>query len=467
MSIDMYLSEVRSQTSSAVQLANAYSQAIGAITDSCRAFMDAPLSGQTYDSAKIYFTTVYPPLVNGVTMVCEALTEAHQKFPDDFEQTVDSCDIKESELKEKIAQGKQVLQAQYKAIDSLEESDPALEQSIMRTQATIAKLEEKLSQLYLFNGSSPGIFSDVESLLNQLNQGISEVGKGSAWNASSGTFELNRMSLSWIQPLNEKWKERGQSKMDSELNKELKKYTLIECYDAFNNRVTWSIEHNGKRLDNPALQAYLKEIGAYLDGSNYDILQLTPKEWETRINNQWKNGTEYFNGTDVPWFFQGLGHIQDFVGKRQTDGTWDVMWSLGFTFANIRNIQLNTKGANFGSIDQLESHFSKHGGEFGKAYSNANEYLAGANNLMKYGTKVQYQYKGEVRTGYVKFMRNSSITNSNGIPIKSYAKFEFVGTNRFGEITTYHVESGKTFWKMMNNKKNIPVINPVEKRLKK
>ncbi|MGL4694524.1 T7SS effector LXG polymorphic toxin [Enterococcus larvae] len=208
MSIDMYLSEVRSQTSSAVQLANAYSQAIGAITDSCRAFMDAPLSGQTYDSAKIYFTTVYPPLVNGVTMVCEALTEAHQKFPDDFEQTVDSCDIKESELKEKIEQGKQVLQALYKAIDSLEESDPALEQSIMRTQATIAKLEEKLSQLYLFNGSSPSIFSDVESLLNQLNQGISEVGKGSAWNASSGTFELNRMSLSWIQPLNEKWKER-------------------------------------------------------------------------------------------------------------------------------------------------------------------------------------------------------------------------------------------------------------------
>ncbi|HCY9027406.1 TPA: hypothetical protein O2E39_001100 [Enterococcus faecalis] len=59
-------------------------------------------------------------------------------------------------------------------------------------------------------------------------------------------------------------------------------------------------------------------------------------------------------------------------------------------------------------------------------------------------------------------MKNSSLTNANGVPIKSYAKFEFVGTNNVGEITTYHVESGKIFWKMMNNGKNIPVINSIE-----
>jgi len=71
---------------------------------------------------------------------------------------------------------------------------------------------------------------------------------------------------------------------------------------------------------------------------------------------------------------------------------------------------------------------------------------------MKNGTKVQYNYKGEVRNGYVKFMGNNS---------KGQAKFEFVGTNASGEITTYHVESGKTFWKMLNGK-NIPEINPVK-----
>lgn len=71
---------------------------------------------------------------------------------------------------------------------------------------------------------------------------------------------------------------------------------------------------------------------------------------------------------------------------------------------------------------------------------------------MQNGTKVLYTYKGEIRTGYVKIMGNSN---------KGVAKFEFVGTNNLNDITTYHVESGKTFWKMLNGE-NIKVINPLE-----
>ena len=53
---------------------------------------------------------------------------------------------------------------------------------------------------------------------------------------------------------------------------------------------------------------------------------------------------------------------------------------------------------------------------------------------------------------YVKFMGN----NKNG-----KAKFEFVGTNNNGDITTYHTQSGKKIWKTINGE-NIPVINPAE-----
>jgi hypothetical protein len=42
---------------------------------------------------------------------------------------------------------------------------------------------------------------------------------------------------------------------------------------------------------------------------------------------------------------------------------------------------------------------------------------------------------------------------------KKGAKFAFVGTNNEGFITTFHTESGKTFWKMLNGE-NIKVINP-------
>ena len=44
---------------------------------------------------------------------------------------------------------------------------------------------------------------------------------------------------------------------------------------------------------------------------------------------------------------------------------------------------------------------------------------------------------------------------------KGKPKFAFVDTNNDGFITTFHTESGKDFWKMINGK-NIPVINPVD-----
>ena len=104
----------------------------------------------------------------------------------------------------------------------------------------------------------------------------------------------------------------------------------------------------------------------------------------------------------------------------------------------------------FATEDKLISHFEKHGGEFKGMFNTTDEYLQGAQDVMKNGYKVEYIYKGETRIGYVQFMGNNS---------KGNAKVAFVGTNNDGCITTFHTESGKTFWKMLNGE-NIPIINP-------
>ena len=104
----------------------------------------------------------------------------------------------------------------------------------------------------------------------------------------------------------------------------------------------------------------------------------------------------------------------------------------------------------FATEDKLVSHFEKHGNEFRGIYNSADEYLQGARDVMNNGYKVEYSYKGETRVGYVQFMGNNS---------KGRAKFAFVGTNNEGYITTFHTESGRTFWKLLNGE-NIPVINP-------
>ena len=107
---------------------------------------------------------------------------------------------------------------------------------------------------------------------------------------------------------------------------------------------------------------------------------------------------------------------------------------------------------NFASKEKLVGHFEKHGNEFKGIYSNADEYLDGARSVINDGYKIKYEYKGEIRTGYIEFMGNTS---------KGKPKFAFVGTNNDGFITTFHTESGKDFWKMINGK-NIPVINSVD-----
>ncbi len=110
----------------------------------------------------------------------------------------------------------------------------------------------------------------------------------------------------------------------------------------------------------------------------------------------------------------------------------------------------NYSNTTFASEDKLVSHFEKHGDEFKGIFNSSDEYLQGARDVMNNGYKVEYSYKGDIRTGYVQFMGNNS---------KGKAKFAFVGTNNNGYITTFHTESGKTFWKLLNGE-NIPVINP-------
>ncbi|WP_346817222.1 WXG100 family type VII secretion target [Bacillus paramobilis] len=110
------------------------------------------------------------------------------------------------------------------------------------------------------------------------------------------------------------------------------------------------------------------------------------------------------------------------------------------------------KAENFADKEKLIGHFDKHGGEFKGAYENAEQYLQGARDVIENGIKVKYDYKGEVRTGYVKYMGNTG---------KGKAKFELVGTNNEGYITTYHTQSGKTFWRTLNGK-NEQIINPAD-----
>ncbi|MHC8376143.1 RHS repeat-associated core domain-containing protein [Pseudomonas sp. MDT1-16] len=111
--------------------------------------------------------------------------------------------------------------------------------------------------------------------------------------------------------------------------------------------------------------------------------------------------------------------------------------------------QPKSRPQDFGSEEKLVGHYEKHGAEF-KAMSRE-EYLLIARDVMNKGTRVEYQYKGEIRAGYLQLMGNNR---------RGETKFAFVGTNNKQEITTLHTKSGKEFWRTINGDSHDKVLRP-------
>ncbi len=86
---------------------------------------------------------------------------------------------------------------------------------------------------------------------------------------------------------------------------------------------------------------------------------------------------------------------------------------------------------NFSSSASLESHFTKHGSEFGELYKNSSQFAKGAKYIARNGQKVTYIYKGKKTIGYIKFFGNLGKAN-----------YAFVGMNGT-KVATFGIRSVK------------------------
>ncbi|WP_429950668.1 hypothetical protein [Enterococcus sp. AZ101] len=292
MAIDFYVGEVKAQSAAAKQMAHEYIQFCSTLKDSVNAFMNAPLSSKTYDSAKLYFSAVYPSLASGFILACEALVEAHSKFPEEFQSSVDTCDVIEEQIKAEIAQGKVLLQNMAQTMDKEKEPNQRMEQRYMGVQSSIQKNEEKLQNLYDFNASSPNLFSEFEAQLASLDAGLAEVEKGAAWNPASGTFDLSRISLAWTKPIGKAWDQR-QKKIDAK----------VEAYRLENQDITYTFDEHGN------------VTGVYVDGT-FDS-KMTLMVQEAIATNNW-NGLKALGVGLADKIYENFG-LAGLMGERTLD----------------------------------------------------------------------------------------------------------------------------------------------------
>lgn len=186
------------------------------------------LTGKAYDTSKAFFSTVLYPLAQGGILLSEAVDKAVTKFPQDYQSQVDSGNLKQSDLEEKIRQADRLI-GQAEGIRTMLES--SLTPDIIKSSQLAANLrllesysgvkrilEEKLDKLMTFNYNSPRIFEEIQALEDAIDQGLAQT--TTAFNPATGTFTIpSKGALSWSKTITEKWKAKEQEQADLDIKK--------------------------------------------------------------------------------------------------------------------------------------------------------------------------------------------------------------------------------------------------------
>jgi hypothetical protein len=290
MGLNFFVGEVQSQASAATGVAQQAIQAVGILQDGINHFLQAPLSGKTYDTAKRYFSVAYSPLKQGVILTSEALTQAHQKFLSVYSSQVGGGDIQEDEIRDRVNQGHSLMASIQDLMAKEDKFNPRLVRRYENAFNSVKLLEERLQKLYTFNAASSAIFSDYEARLAELTAGIAAISASGAWNASSGTFNISKLDMNWAKPIQKNWDKR---------EKELKE------------AVKDSDEKESKGKD------FLEETVFPI---NQDIAMGLTEEWLTNNGDKlasglYNTGTRYFCGTEAASGFYASSKVVGAAGK--------------------------------------------------------------------------------------------------------------------------------------------------------
>ncbi|PHB21070.1 cytoplasmic protein [Bacillus pseudomycoides] len=202
MSLNMYLGEVHTQTQSMNAICTATIQGMEQAIQSIDAFaINTALQGQTYSSAKAFFTETFRPLAQGIIYLCEELIRQNDAFPSQFESKVASTDVIEQEILEQI----QEIDRMKTSMEAVSQAMPIPSMDAMANLFTLMrkKLQEKLDHLYEFNQTSSNNYATALQLAASIATGLAEVQSGKGFSPASGTFSTQGLNMEWTTSIQE------------------------------------------------------------------------------------------------------------------------------------------------------------------------------------------------------------------------------------------------------------------------
>ncbi|MGG5341622.1 T7SS effector LXG polymorphic toxin [Enterococcus sp. AZ192] len=284
MGLKFIVSEAQTRSSQASQVSSQAQQAAVSLQQSIQSFLSAPLSSKAYDSAKNYFMVAYTPICQSIIMTGEALASAHKKFLSEYQATVGGLDTDEDKIQAEIDGYQDLIHSLDDLIRMAKTPRPDLERRSMNAYEAMQKRQEKLEKLRTYSAQSASFFSEYESSQQELNNGLAQVKNCTAWNASSGTFNIKKLDMNWAKPINSRWKDR--EKMKTKVTAKAQGNFIEDTVFPINQDVAMGLG-----------EEWLNQSG--------------PKVATTMFN----AGTKYFGGTEIASGFYAGSKIIGSAGK--------------------------------------------------------------------------------------------------------------------------------------------------------
>ena len=350
MSIDMYLGDSDRQNQSIRSIiksrSNHYNNLHGTLLQF--SYSSPFLSGVTYDSAKNYSQKILIPLIKAGMLLDEAVKESCEAFTKKYREEVDTVDLRESDLLDKIDRA-EAFANQSRDLMSLEFRNEHPNATYLRNLQRIEDnhletkrlLEEKLAKLRAFNSNSRAVFAKADELYQLVQKGINEATH--SWSEVGRSYLLNEKAIeTWMESINQHW-----------INSSY--YIMAQMAEIMKKGLNMS-EDEVERLKN-----YLEghpEVAFYDEGINVIQLYQTVK-WvigklndfgltsvEEVINSLLKQlntaipqGLKYFNFSTNSHIFNNIGLSFD-ASKFTSDVGKSMLKSLGRGFVREVDISL-------------------------------------------------------------------------------------------------------------------------------
>lgn len=211
----MHHGEVDSQKNSSVSFYIELIQAMEQMSSSIDNFSNATLlKGTAYDSAKSYFSQTHKNLAQGFVYLAEEMIRQVEEFPSGFKSSVSGSDVIEDQLNDQLNR----LRSLADGAEALSKALPLMNPLVSLYEAMEKSIQEKITKLHDYNQTSSSSFETAIQMIDNLTNGLADIGSDKGWDSSSGSFNLTGLKMDWVQPIKDiesKKREKEQKEPDT------------------------------------------------------------------------------------------------------------------------------------------------------------------------------------------------------------------------------------------------------------